>query len=161
MPGRRAKITSCWPNIACLTPWLRPGKLNISPSRIFLVGYAGGGTMAYRLALNLPHLFAGAISLGGEFPHGHTPLAQLADVRRLKFLVASGRDSRRYPPQRVCENLRLLYAAGMSISLRQYPCGDDLTTQMLSDLDRWIMEQIAQPVAAVSQAQPRAGGAAD
>jgi phospholipase/carboxylesterase len=137
-------------------------QLNISPQRIFLAGYGCGGTMAFRLALNLPQVFAGAVSLGGSFPTGMMPLAQLNYVRRLKFLLASGRDSGRYPPEKVCENLRLIYAAGMSISLRQYPCGDDLTTHMLADVDRWIMQQIAAPVAASEDsAQPRAGGSAD
>jgi len=30
----------------------------------------------------------------------------------------------------------------MSVTLRQYPCGDELTTQMLRDLDVWLMEQV-------------------
>ena len=101
--------------------------------------------MAFRIALNLPDVFAGALSLGGPFPLGFNPLAQLVRARGLKLLLSTGRESRRYPPERVCENLRLLYAAGMSISLRQYPCGDDLTTQMLGDIDRWIMEQLTTP----------------
>jgi phospholipase/carboxylesterase len=114
------------------------------------------------LALNLPQYFAGAVSINGPFPTGLRPSAQLQRVRRLNFLLASGRDSGRYSPPRVCEDLRLIYAAGMSISLRQYPCGDDLTTNMLSDIDRWIMQQISTPVvAAETRAQPRAGGNSD
>ena len=38
--------------------------------------------------------------------------------------------------------LRLFHAAGLSIVLRQYPCGQELTEQMLRDVDRWIIEQI-------------------
>jgi phospholipase/carboxylesterase len=53
-----------------------------------------------------------------------------------------GRDSTEYPLARVCEELRLLHAAGISVTLRQYPCGDELTTQMLHDLDVWLMEQV-------------------
>jgi hypothetical protein len=30
----------------------------------------------------------------------------------------------------------------MGITLRQYPCDDELTTQMLHDLDLWLMEQV-------------------
>ena len=33
-------------------------------------------------------------------------------------------------------------AAGCTVALRQYPCGDDLTTTMLADLNRWIMEVV-------------------
>ncbi|HTU26025.1 MAG TPA: hypothetical protein VMF30_11540 [Pirellulales bacterium] len=118
---------------------------NISSKRIFLAGFGCGGTMALRIALNLPEIFAGAVSLGGPFPVGFNPLGQLGRARGLKWLLSTARESLCYPPDKVCENLRLLYAAGMSISLRQYPCGDDLTTQMLGDIDRWIMEQLTTP----------------
>ena len=40
------------------------------------------------------------------------------------------------------EVLRLFHAASMHVTLRQYPCNDELTTQMLHDMDVWIMERI-------------------
>jgi len=43
--------------------------LNI-PEGIFLAGFGCGGTMAFRIALNSPDVFAGALSLGGPFPLG-------------------------------------------------------------------------------------------
>ena len=46
------------------------------------------------------------------------------------------------PPEKVCENLRLFHTAGMSVTLRQYPCGHQLAPQMLRDMDRWIIEQV-------------------
>ncbi len=121
---------------------------HIAPSRVFIAGFDNGGTMALRIACNHPDLFAGVLSLCGAFPLGHAPLSRLAEVRRLPVLLATGRDSLGYPPEKVCQNLRLFYAAGMSISLRQYPCGHELTAQMLSDIDRWVMEQITAPAVA-------------
>jgi phospholipase/carboxylesterase len=133
--------------------------LNIAPSRIYLAGYGCGGTMAFRIALNQPSAFAGVLSLGGAFPTTLRPLCHLHAARRLKILLISGRDSRQYSAAQVCDNLRLLHSAGMSISLRQYPCGDDLTTQMFSDMDRWIMEELnAAQVIPSDQAQYRSGG---
>jgi hypothetical protein len=38
-----------------------------------------------------------------------------------------------------------LHAAGMLVTLRQYPCGHELAPQMLVDVDRWIIEQINSP----------------
>jgi len=133
--------------------------LNIAPTRIYLAGYGCGGTMAFRVALNQPELFAGVLSIAGAFPSTLRPLAQLHAVRRLNVFLASGRDSQHYPEAQVCDNLRLFHAAGMSISLRQYPCGDDLTTNMLSDMDRWIMEQLTAPeIAAQNEESYRSGG---
>ena len=133
--------------------------LNVAPSRIYIAGYGCGGTMALRIALANPQTFAGVLSLGGEFPSTLRPLARIHAARRLKIFLATGRDSELYPQRRVCENLRLFHSAGLSVCLRQYPCGDDLTTHMLADLDRWIMEQLTapEPVPA-DQPSPRSGG---
>jgi phospholipase/carboxylesterase len=118
-------------------------KFHVARNRVFLAGCDAGGTMALRVAMSDPSRFAGALSVCGGFPHGHTPFHRLTDARRLPVFLAVGRDSREYPPDTACEDLRLLHAAGMSIILRQYPCGQELTEQMLRDVDRWIMEQIA------------------
>ncbi len=122
-------------------------KFNIAPGRIFLAGYDCGGTMAYRVALRNPRIFSGVLSCGGAFPQGHAPLAQLDQIRRMSVFVACNRAAQRYRTTAVCEDLRLLHAAGMSIVLREYPGDDGLTPQMLADMDRWIMEQIATTVA--------------
>jgi len=118
------------------------GRFNIHASRIFLVGYQSGGTMAYRLALRNPERFAAAASLGGAFPEGHRPLAKIAQLRKFPLLLSHCRDSQSYPIDRVCQELKLFHAAAMCLTLRQYPCDDEMTTQMLSDLDRWLMEQV-------------------
>lgn len=118
-------------------------KYHIAPRRIFLAGFGCGGTMAFRVAMNHPRRFAGVLSLGGEFPRGQTPLGQWNDARHLAVFLALGRDSAEYPPEKACEDLRLLHTAGLSVTLRQYPCGQQLSTQVLGDMDRWIMEQIA------------------
>ena len=83
-------------------------------------------------------------SLGGRFPSGRTPFGNLLAARRLAVFLGTGRVSQTYPAAKVCEDLRLLHAAGLSVTLRQYPCGDELMPQMLGDLDRWIIEQISQ-----------------
>jgi hypothetical protein len=42
----------------------------------------------------------------------------------------------------------------MSVTLRQYPCGHELSLEMLADANRWIMEQIeAQRQAAARQGE--------
>jgi len=123
--------------------------LNIAPSRIYLAGYACGGTMALRIALAQPQMFAGVLSIGGAFPTTLRPLSRFHEARCLNLFLATGRHGRQYPEQEVCNHLRLLHAAGISINLRLYPCGDDVTADMLADMDRWIMDQVAagQPAA--------------
>lgn len=117
-------------------------KLHIAPRRVFLVGFDCGGTMAFRVAMNHPQRFAGVISICGGFPAGRAPFSNLVAARRLGMFLITGRGSTEYPSQEVCENLRLFHSAGLSVTLRQYPCGHELTPQMLADIDRWIIEQI-------------------
>lgn len=113
-------------------------RLHVHPDRVFLAGAHAGGTMALRIALRNPNQFAGAVSLGGPFPLGKMPLARLSDVRDLPLFLASARDSKCYPVDRTCEELRLFHTAGMHATIRQYP-GDYLPTQTFSDLDNWLM----------------------
>ncbi len=117
-------------------------KFNIHPDRIFLAGLGCGGTMAFRVALNHPRRFAGVLSLGGAFPTGLRPLQRLNDTRHLPLFLASGCQSAAYPLAQVCQDLRLFHSAGLSVSVRQYPCGDELTTVMLADMNRWMMELV-------------------
>jgi len=117
-------------------------KFNIHSQRIFLAGYDCGGTLALRIALKHPRQFAGAISLGGPFPVGSSPLANIADVRHLPLMIAQGSESKSYTEEKVCDELRLFHAAGMGVTLRQYPGDDYLCTQMLKDMDAWVMQQV-------------------
>ena len=122
-------------------------KFHIARKRVFLAGFDAGGTMALRIAMSHPDRFAGVLSLCGAFPAGRTPFCNLVAARRLAIFLATGRGSLQYPAAQVCEDLRLLHTAGLSITLRQYPCGHELMPQMLADVDRWIIEQITAPLA--------------
>jgi phospholipase/carboxylesterase len=115
-------------------------RFHIAAQRIFLGGLEDGGTTALRIALRYPNHFAGVLTLGGSFPSDRTPLSRLNDARRVPLFIAQGRDSQVYPVDRLCENLRLFHSAGMNVTVRHYPCGDELTSQMLHDMDVWMME---------------------
>ena len=117
-------------------------KYSIADSRIFLAGYSYGGTMALRLGMNHPEKFAGVLSLGGAFPRSHMPLQNIERARHLPLVLSHGRDNPNYTVDDVCCDLRLLHSAGMSVTLFQYPAGDEITTKMLSDIDSWIMERV-------------------
>lgn len=118
-------------------------KANISPRKIFLAGFGSGGTAALRVAMSHPQRFAGVLSLCGGFPSGGNPLARISHARRVPIFLACGQEAQEYPMDSVCDDLRLLHTAGMTVSLRVYPGGDDLSPHMLPDMDRWIMEQLS------------------
>ena len=117
-------------------------RYRIARDRVFVAGYGCGGTMAFRFAFRHPEITAGVLSLGGALPTGGAPLHRLKAIRHIPVLLAIGRDSRKFGPTAAADNLRLLHAAGMRVHLRQYPCDDCITTNMLGDADRWVMDQI-------------------
>lgn len=133
-------------------------RFHLRPDRIFLAGYESGGTMAFRIATEQPNQFAGVLSLCGPFPTQGTPLAKLNTVRQLPLFVAACRKGSYYPTAQVCDNLRLFHAAGMSVTLREYPGNDGLSEHMLADVDRWIMEQIVGHVTMADAIPPRQSG---
>jgi len=125
-------------------------RFNVHSNRVFIAGQGSGGTMALRLALRYPEQFAGVISIGGAMPRSNAPLNRVKEARGLPILLASCHDSEAYPQKEVVSDLRLLHSAGFSLALRQYPGDDELTTAMLADMDRWIMERISTAGAKVS-----------
>jgi phospholipase/carboxylesterase len=117
-------------------------RYNIHPSKIFLAGCGGGGTMALRLAWNDPGRFAGVVAINGALPTRWQPLRRVNEARQVPCLLAASRDNRAYPAEQMCSDLRLLHSAGCTVALRQYPGADDLTSNMLSDMNRWLMELV-------------------
>jgi phospholipase/carboxylesterase len=117
-------------------------RYHVAEDRVFLAGFQCGGTMALRVGLRHPESFAGVLSIGGVFPRNLAPLTHLQAIQRLPLFIAQGRESRLYPPDVTCEELRLFHSAALRVMVRQYPCGDELTTQMLHDMDLWMMERI-------------------
>lgn len=120
-------------------------RFHLHPRRVFLAGFDAGGSMAFRIAMTWPDRFAGVLSLEGPFPDGFGLFHRLLETRRLPVFYACGRTSAELPMERVCEHLKLFHAAGMQVAVRQYPCGHELDSLMLADMDRWMMEVVTGP----------------
>jgi phospholipase/carboxylesterase len=116
-------------------------RFNIHPKRIFLAGHSTGGTLACRLGLENPERYAGAISLSGRVPRGLRLLRNVNRARNLPLLLSVSPTVENYTTDAVMDDVRFLHAAGMSLDVRLYPDGDDLTNVMFKDLNRWVMEQ--------------------
>ena len=129
---------------------LAKDRYNVHPDRIYIGGHAAGGTMALRIGMENPELFAGAISLGGPVPRGGCPMRNINQARKLPLMLAVSPHADSYSNEQVMADLRLLHYAGFSLSLRLYPDGDELTTTMLSDINSWVLESCFPSSTAVS-----------
>ncbi|MEM9185674.1 MAG: PHB depolymerase family esterase [Planctomycetota bacterium] len=125
-------------------------RYHIHAERVFLAGYQCGGTMAVRIALEYPEVFAGAASVEGRVPRGGRPLRNINRARKTPLLLATSLEDDALSVSTVNEDLRLLHSAGMAVAMRLYPGGDGLATNMLSDIDAWVMERVCAPAHACS-----------
>ncbi len=116
-------------------------KYNIDFNRIFIVGVGTGGSMALRLAFERPDVFSGVVSLDGPIQTNDVPLGQWEQCRNVPVLLSAFRRSD-FSEADLCENLRLLHVGGFNTTVRQYPGSLNLSEKVLSDMNRWIMEQI-------------------
>ncbi|MCA9132391.1 MAG: hypothetical protein KDA45_04530 [Planctomycetales bacterium] len=118
------------------------GQFSVAPERIFLAGFGGGASMAWRLALRYPGRFAGVVAICGEFPSHDQPLSNIENARELPTLWMYGADSTNCGVQQVCDALPVMHSASLSVDIRQYPCGNELLSNMLSDMNGWLMERV-------------------
>ena len=121
-------------------------RFNINPNRVFIAGVGTGGTMAFRIAFERPDVFAGVVSIDGPMETEHVPLRDWERCRELPVLLSSFRASNSYSQEDLCHHLRLLHVAGFSTTVRQYPGDAELSDCVLSDIDRWVMEQVSSAI---------------
>lgn len=114
---------------------------NIAPQRIFIAGFGSGATTALQLAFLYPEYFAGVASFGGTLPQNRRLLPHWKAARPLSVLLGTGQ-SNSVCSASTAETMELLHTAGVSLDVREYPCGQELTPAMLQDLNRWMMNVI-------------------
>ena len=117
---------------------------HVHSERIYLAGFREGATLAYRLGLTFPEKFAGVASLNGCLPRRGGPLLRLQEVRGLKVLIGHGIANAIVPLGHARADFRLLYTAGLAVRLHTYVATHRLHPDMLRDVNRWIMEHVAE-----------------
>lgn len=138
--GQTAAATAIAEEIVFESIALACEQFSVAPQRVFLAGFGGGGTMAWRIGLRYPQRFAGVVSICGDFPHFQQPLLNISAARDLPTLWLYGEQAKHCGVQHVCESLPMLHTANLSVNVRQYPCGTELLSNMLVDMNSWIME---------------------
>jgi phospholipase/carboxylesterase len=118
---------------------------HIHSERIYLAGVCEGASIAYRLGLTFPERFAGVIALNGNMPMPgqNRPLFRLPELRQLRVMIGHGVENAKVPLELARRDYLALYAAGLDVRMRTYPTTHRLHSDMLRDVNRWIMRQIA------------------
>ena len=115
-------------------------RCNIADHRIFVAGFGTGGTAALRLATLYPECFAGAAAFGGELPPENRICPSWQMTQSPSILLGIDESA----PDHVCQLMEMFYIAGLSAEVREYPDTKSLTSGMLQDLNRWMMQIVCQ-----------------
>jgi len=114
---------------------------HINGERIFLAGAGDGGTLAWDLFLARPEWFAGVAVLDGRFPWRRRPLRRFRELRGKHAFLAADAQNPAVVSQ--AEQVgRLLYSAGLEVSVRCHVPGSRRPRTLLRNIDYWIMQSI-------------------
>lgn len=115
---------------------------HVHSERIYLAGFCEGATVAYRLGMQFPDKMAGIISLNGAMPRSGGPLLRLPEARQLRVLIGHGIANAVVPLAMAKQDFRLLYTAGLDVRMHTYAATHRLHSDMLRDINRWVMDGI-------------------
>jgi phospholipase/carboxylesterase len=118
---------------------------HVHSERIYLAGVCEGASIAYRLGLTFPEKLAGVIALNGNMPMPgqNRPLFRLPELRQLRVMIAHGSANSKVPVGLARRDYQALYAAGLDVRMKTYPTTHRLHPDMLRDVNRWVMRQVA------------------
>ena len=126
-------------------------RYSVHPRRVYLVGVETGGVNAFRLACRNPELFAGVVSVNGQFPVNEGLLGRFDCVRSLPMMLCCderANAANSSMARDIDTTLRLFHAAGGLLSLRVYRDKSKSRfpqvqlADIVSDIDRWIMDEV-------------------
>jgi phospholipase/carboxylesterase len=117
---------------------------HVHSERVYLAGINEGCEAAYRAGFALADKIGGVIALNGAMPRPApgVPLFRLADVRNLRVFLGHGVANPDCPRAAADRDYRLLYAAGADVRYRTYPTGPKVHSEMLRDVNRWIIGNV-------------------
>ena len=117
-------------------------RCHIADHRIFIAGFGTGGTAALRLATLYPECFAGAAALGSDLPPENRILPRWQMTQSPSIFLGIDDTA----PDHACRMMELFHTAGLTAEVHEYPDTTSLTSVMLQDLNRWMMQIVCQSV---------------
>lgn len=116
---------------------------HVHSERIYLMGVHEGASMAYRLAMIKPELFAGVISVNGTLPRpSEGPLFPQDNMGSLRALIAHGAANEVVPLEMARRDFLALHTAGADVTLNTYPSTHRMHADTLRDINRWMIRNI-------------------
>jgi phospholipase/carboxylesterase len=119
-------------------------EFHVHSERVYLIGLGEGAMAAYRLGLAMADVVAGVVALNGQLPRpAGRPLFRLDAVRDLRVFIGHGTNNPVIPLSAARKATRLLSAAGAEVRFQSYSSTHRVSSDMLRDVNRWIMDAVS------------------
>ena len=119
-------------------------EFHVHSERIYLIGLGEGAAAAYRLGLAMADQVAGVVALNGRLPKpAGRPLFRLSAIRNLRIFIGHGSNNPVIPVAAARQATRLLNTAGADVRFQSYSSTHRIHSDMLRDVNRWIMDAVS------------------
>jgi phospholipase/carboxylesterase len=112
------------------------------PSRIWLVGFSQGASMATAAVLARPDLFRGAVAHSGRIARRAVPARPPPGLAGFPLLWQHGDADPVVPVSFGHEARDVLEALGLRVEYHEYPIGHEISERSLRDMAAWLSTRI-------------------
>lgn len=118
------------------------GAYGADPSRVWLVGFSQGASMAAACALARPELLRGIVAHSGRIARRAVPSTAVPGLAGFPVLWQHGRADPVVPVAFGHEARDLLVGLGLRLDYLEYPIGHEISEQGLLDMTGWLSSRI-------------------
>ncbi len=115
---------------------------DIAASKIGLLGFSQGGTLAISLAIEMPQRTAWVVAMHAYLPDSHRGAQQLVDARSVPMFLGAGEVDLVVPEERTKRAHTRLQDGGIDVTYRSYSTGHSAHEQELQDIGRWVSARL-------------------
>jgi phospholipase/carboxylesterase len=118
------------------------GTHGADPSRVWLVGFSQGASMAAACALARPEMLRGIVAHSGRIARRAVPPPPAPGLAGFPVLWQHGRADPVVPVAFGREARDVLGGLGLRLDYREYPIGHEISEESLRDLCGWLTREI-------------------
>lgn len=117
-------------------------KYDLDRSRIGLLGFSQGATLAMATAAERPERVGWVVGLNGYLPNEYRNASKLVDARSVPMFLAAGRMDLVVPEERVERARDRLGDVGIDVTYNAYNVGHGANEEAINDVASWIRNRL-------------------
>ncbi len=124
------------------------------PTRVYLLGFSQGATMALTLALSHPLRYAGVVAFGGRIlPHVGSAIPDANALDGARMFLGHGTLDDVVPVTRARSARSFLSGLPVGLDYHEYAMGHEISGPALRDAAHWLTARLDEPAATAAPAQ--------